>query len=186
MKTLFSSLALLSEKELDRLDGVLTHKILKKGEYLIEENQICNEIVFIKSGALRSFYRNNDGDEITNCITFENELMAAFSSFVTQNPTNENIQAIFDTELQVLHRDDLEKFYENSIEWQKLGRTLSEIQYVALEKRIALFQKFSGKERYEELFKLHTKYIQFIPLQYLASFLGVTPRHLSRIRKSII
>lgn len=185
MKALFKTLGILSATELDMLDDILTERSLKKGEYLIEENTVCDEIVFIKSGALRSFYINNEGDEITNCITFENELMSAFSSFVTKKSTDENIQALFDTKLEVLHREDLERLYFQNINWQKVGRILAETQYVQLEKRVASFQKFSGKERYEELFSLQPKYIKLIPLQYLASFLGITPRHLSRIRKAV-
>ena len=185
MKELFAALALLTQSELDQLDGQLTAKNLKKGEFLIQEGEVCDEIVFLQSGVLRSFYKNSDGDEITNCITFEKELMAAFSSFVTQTPTDENIQAVFDTELLILKHDQLEALYHNSIGWQKVGRILAEKQYVGLERRIVSFQKFSAKERYLELFTLHPNYIQRIPQHYLASFLGVTPRHLSRIRTTI-
>ena len=185
MKTLFRTLQILSEPELDMLDDVVTERSLKKQEYLIRENVVCDEIVFIKSGALRALYVNNEGDEITNCITFEKELMSAFSSFITQKSTDENIQAIFDSELEILHRKDLEKLYQENINWQKVGRILAESQYVQLERRIASFQKYTGKERYKELFQQHPKYIQLIPLQYLASFLGMTPRHLSRIRKAV-
>ena len=69
---------------------------------------------------------------------------------------------------------------------KKTGRIIAEMQYINLEQRILSFQKLTGKERYETLFKNHPNYIQLIPLQYLASFLGVTPRHLSRIRKAIL
>ena len=70
--------------------------------------------------------------------------------------------------------------------WQETGRKLTELEFVNLHKRMVSFQKLSGAQRYEELYKNHQKDIQLIPLQYLASYLGVTPRHLSRIRKSVI
>lgn len=185
MKSIFNSLQLLPENELNKLDALLTERKLKKGDFLIRENQICNEIVFIKSGVLRSFFLNNKGNEITNCITFENEFMAAFASFITRTPTEENIQAIFDTELQIISHENLELLYKNSIHWQEAGRKIAEMEYVTLQQRMVSFQKLTGKERYEELFRLHKKYIQLIPLHNLASFLGITPRHLSRIRKAI-
>lgn len=84
MKELFRTLQIISEEELDRLDVVITTRTLIKGDFLIQEGKVCNEIVFIRLGALRSFYINNDGEELTNCITFERELMSAFSSFITQ------------------------------------------------------------------------------------------------------
>ncbi|WP_166923537.1 Crp/Fnr family transcriptional regulator [Flavobacterium poyangense] len=186
MKLIFQSLQILPLQELDKLDGLIVKRKLKKGDFLIRENQIAKEIVLIKSGALRSFYMNNEGEEITNCITFENEFMTAFTSLITQKPTEENIQALFDTELEVISHEQIAHLYENSIHWQKVGRVIAEMQYINLEQRILSFQKLSGKERYETLFENHPHYIKLIPLHYLASFLGVTPRHLSRIRKAVL
>jgi CRP-like cAMP-binding protein len=111
--------------------------------------------------------------------------MSAFSSFITQKPTEENIQAVVDSELLILKRSDMEMLYENSSAWQKVGRFLTEMQYVEMEQRTVSFQKHSAKQRYETLIEHHSHYIKFIPLQYLASYLGITPRHLSRLRKEI-
>lgn len=186
MKSVFESIQILSQQELNQLDDLITTKNLKKGEFLLEENQVCNEIVFIKKGILRSYFFNYQGDEITNCFAFENQFMASFSSFITQHIAEENIQALTDTELQVVNRKGLEQLYKSSIHWQEIGRKLAEMEFVNLQKRMVSFQKLSGKQRYEELCLNHQNYIQLIPLQYLASYLGVTPRHLSRIRKSIL
>jgi CRP-like cAMP-binding protein len=185
MMQFFKSLQLLSDNDLQKMDGLPITKNLKKGAFLIQEGKICNEIAFVKTGILRSFYVNNEGNEITNCITFENELMSAFSSFITQKPTEENIQAVVDSELLILKRSDMEMLYENSSAWQKVGRFLTEMQYVEMEQRTVSFQKHSAKQRYETLIEHHSHYIKFIPLQYLASYLGITPRHLSRLRKEI-
>lgn len=185
MKSLFQSFQIISHDELDHLDDLITVRKLKKGAFLLKENQVCNEIVFIKKGILRSYFFNHQGDEITNCFAFENEFMASFSSFITQNVAEENIQALVDTELQVISRESLEKLYKSGIHWQEIGRKLTEMEYVTLQKRMISFQKLSGTQRYEELYQNHQKYLQLIPLQYLASYLGITPRHLSRIRKAI-
>ncbi|TDW49097.1 CRP-like cAMP-binding protein [Flavobacterium sp. 270] len=186
MKTAFQSIITIPEDELDQLADLITIRKLKKGDFLLKENQVCNEIVFINSGILRSYFFNHQGDEITNCFAFENEFMASFSSFITQKTAEENIQALVETELQVLNRKDLEKLYQSSISWQEIGRKIAEMEYVTLQKRMISFQKLTGKQRYEQLLLNHQKYIQLIPLQYLASYLGVTPRHLSRIRKTVL
>ena len=185
MKAVFQSIQELSNEELSHLDDLITFRKLNKGDFLLEENQICNEIVFIEKGILRSFFMNHKGDEITNCFAFENDFMASFASFITQQKAEENIQALVDTELQVLDRNALEKLYRSSYNWQEIGRKLTEMEFVNLQKRMVDFQKLSGAERYEALFRNHQKYLQLIPLQYLASYLGVTPRHLSRIRKAV-
>ncbi len=186
MKSVFQSIHVLPQIELDQLDDLITFRKLKKGEVLLKENQVCNEIYFIKKGILRSYFFNHQGDEITNCFAFENEFMASFSSFITQKAAEESIQALVDTELQIISRESLEKLYKLGIHWQEIGRKLTEIEYVTLQKRMISFQKLSGSQRYEELYKNHQKYLQLIPLQYLASYLGITPRHLSRIRKAIL
>jgi CRP-like cAMP-binding protein len=186
MKTVFQSIQNFSGHELSLLDDLITFRTLKKGELLLTENQVCNEVVFIEKGILRSFFVNHKGDEITNCFAFENEFMASFASFITEEKAEENIQALTDTELQVLDRKALEKLYQSGFNWQEAGRKLTELEFVNLHKRMVSFQKLSGGQRYEELCKNHQKYIQLIPLQYLASYLGITPRHLSRIRKAIV
>lgn len=186
MKAVFKAIGDLEEKELNRLDDFVTFRKLKKGEFLLTGNQVCNEIVFIKKGILRSYFFNHQGDEITNCFAFENEFMASFSSFITRELAQENIQALDETELQIITHESLETLYKSGIHWQEIGRKLTEIEYVGLQKRMVSFQKLSAKQRYEELYQNHQKYVQLIPLQYLASYLGVTPRHLSRIRKALL
>lgn len=179
----FRSLNILSEEELALIVKLPKHKVLNHKDYLIKEGEVCNEITFVKSGILRSFYITSQGTETTNCIVFENGFMAAFSSYITQQPTEENIQAIGKVELMVLERTDLDWLYSQSTAWQNVGRILTEWQYVEMEKRVASFQKQSAKQRYETLLQKHSNYIKNVPLQYLASYLGITPRHLSRLRK---
>ncbi|KAF2517883.1 Crp/Fnr family transcriptional regulator [Flavobacterium foetidum] len=178
------SLQIISDSELEKLNGFTENRILKKNDFLIKEGNICNEIVFIKRGIVRSFYTNTEGNEITKCIAFENELASAYSSFITQEPTFENIQALCDTELIVLKRKDLFYLYENSLEWQAAGRFLTEMEYIKTENRAVSFQKQTAKERYDSLVENHSKFIKYIPLKYLSSYLGITSRHLSRLRKT--
>lgn len=185
MKAVFQSIQDFSPEELMLLDSLITFRTVKKGEFLLRENQVCNEIVFIEKGILRSFFVNHKGDEITNCFAFENEFMASFASFITEEKAEENIQALADTELQVLDRKALQRLYESGFNWQETGRKMTELEFVNLQKRMVSFQKLSATQRYEELYQNHQKYLQLIPLQYLASYLGITPRHLSRIRKAV-
>jgi CRP-like cAMP-binding protein len=181
----FKRLNILSEPDLRKLSNYLIAKSIPKKGFLIKQGQICNEVSLIKSGILRSFYVNHEGEEITNCIAFEDELMAGYTSFITQEPTEENIQALTDTELITIAKSDLTKLFDSSIAWQKAGRILAEIQYIELEKRKDSFQKQSAAYRLDMLFRTHPKYIKLIPLNYLASFLGISTRHLSRLRKEV-
>lgn len=186
MKGYFRSLGFLTAPDLEMLTGLTTTKSISKGDYLIREGSVCNQIVYIKEGILRSYFSKENGEEITYCITFGNNLMTALSSLITGNPTEENIQALTDMELEVLEKEDLNRLYAKSHAWLKVGKMLTEIQYIELEKRMFLLQKHSARNRYETFVESHANYLQYIPLQYLASYLNVTPRHLSRLRRELV
>ncbi|WP_400190811.1 Crp/Fnr family transcriptional regulator [Hymenobacter sp. B81] len=183
MKAFFASLGLLSEAELQQLDGLVTARTLAKGEWLIRAGSVCHELVFLRQGLLRSFYTRDNGDEITYCLTFPGRLMTALSSLITQQPTEENIQALLPCELLVLRRPALEALYAGSCAWTRVGKRLTEQQYVEMEQRIFALQKLSARQRYQQLLAEHPDYLQHVPLQHLASLLGITPRHLSRLRR---
>lgn len=185
MKAFFEQLNMLTIDELDQIDNYITKRTLKKGDFLIREGKICDEVVFIRSGILRSFYLSDKGEEITYCLTFEGNMMTAFSSLITGKPTEESIQALTDVKLMAIKKIHLDALYQSATAWLKVGKYLTELQYVGLENRIFSYQKFSAKKRYEELMARQPGHILKIPVQYLASFLNITPRHLSRLRKEI-
>ncbi|MDZ4072372.1 MAG: Crp/Fnr family transcriptional regulator [Sediminibacterium sp.] len=179
------SFKILPDKEIDLFIQQLRKKILNKAEYFIQEGQICNQIAFVVSGSLRSYYTSDKEEEITYCITFPNSLMTAYSSFLTAQPTKENIQAITKTELLIIQKSTFDALVHENYSWIYFLKTIAEQQYIELEKRIFQLQKSDATKRYIELLKNQPDFIEKIPLQYLASYLGVTQRHLSRIRKEI-
>jgi CRP-like cAMP-binding protein len=111
--------------------------------------------------------------------------MTAYSSFITGQNTVENIQAITDVELLIIPKSELDDLVKENANWIKFLKIVAEQQYIELEKRIFQLQKNSALQRYRDLITHQPEYIQHIPLQYLASYLGITQRHLSRIRKEI-
>lgn len=183
MKAFFASLGLLTDAELQQLDGLLTPRTLAKGEWLIRAGSVCTELVYLRSGLLRSFYTKDNGEEVTYCLTFPGRLMTAMSSLLTRQPTEENIQALARCELLVLRREALEQLYAGSCAWTRVGKLLTEQLYVEMEQRLFALQKLSAGQRYQQLLSQHPDYLQHVPLHHLASFLGVTPRHLSRLRR---
>jgi len=186
MQSYLQSFNILSSAEIDVFTANATPRTLKKGELFITENKICKEVAFIKSGVLRSFYTSTSAEEYTYCLTFPNQFMTAYSSFITGNPTVENIQAMSDVDLLIIKKEVIDILTESSINGLRLFKTIAEQQYIHLEKRVFMYQKDAAKARYIELFKSHPDYIKQIPVKYLASFLAITPRHLSRLRKEII
>lgn len=174
----------LTQEDLEQLQPLMKTVQLEKQDYFIREGQVCRQLAFLRKGILRSFYVKDNGEEITDCIMFEGQLVTAYASLITGAPAFENMQAITACELQVLDRDDLYRLYEENIRWANTGRAFGEQEFVMMEQRIRSFQQYTAKERYEEMVRQHPRMIQQVPLQYLASYLGITPQHLSRLRKS--
>ena len=137
------------------------------------------------SGIFRSFYYAGLGDETTYCFTFSNNLISAYSSFITGQETPENIQAITDAQVLLFAKKDFDAVVQSNPKWLLFSKTIAEQQYVLMEKRVFTLQKDKAEVKYQNLLKEHPEYLQQIPLQYIASYLGITQRHLSRIRKEI-
>lgn len=160
-------------------------KMLQKGEFYIREGDVAKDAAFVISGILRSFYTSDKGNDFTYCITFPNQFTTAYSSFISGLPTDENIQAITNVELLVFAKEKFIQLASDKYQWLQFLKMFAEQQYLELEKRIFQLHKYKASERYAVLLKHQPEYIRHIPLQYLASYLGVTQRHLSRIRKDL-
>jgi CRP-like cAMP-binding protein len=186
MQSYLQSFNILSPTEIDAFVASAVPRTLKKGEFFITENNICKEVAFIKSGILRSYYTSACAEEYTYCLTFPNQFMTAYSSLITSNATAENIQAMSDVDLLIIKKEVIDGLAASGINGLKLLKTIAEQQYLHLEKRVFMYQKDAAKARYLELFKSHPDYIKQVPVKYLASFLAITPRHLSRLRREII
>lgn len=185
LKDYLKSFDILTDNEIENFIELSTQRDLKKAEYFIREGETCKEVAFVMSGTFRSYYISDKGEEITYCITFPNNLMTAYSSFITGQSTPENIQAITSVELRVVPKSEIDDLASKNPNWLRFLKVVAEQQYVELEKRIFQLQKNNAAQRYSNLIKNQPEYIQKIPLQYLASYLGITQRHLSRIRKEI-
>lgn len=185
IKNYLKTFNILADNEIDELINLSTRRNLNRTDYFIREGEICKEVAFILSGTFRSFYISGKGEEITYCITFPNNLFTAYSSFITGQSTDENIQAITPVELLIIPKNKIDDLAMKNPNWVKFLKIVAEQQYIELEKRIFQLQKNNALQRYSDLIKNQPEYIQKIPLQYLASYLGITQRHLSRIRREI-
>ncbi|MEM9326856.1 MAG: Crp/Fnr family transcriptional regulator [Bacteroidota bacterium] len=179
------SFQILEEEEIAAFTNKTVSRQLKKGEFLITEGKISKYIAFIQSGVFRSFYRSSETEEVTYCFTFENTIITAYTSWITQLPTNENIEAMTDMDLKLISKDHMNQLEDAYPNWVKFFKKVAENEYMNLERRIFMLQRESAETRYHDLLKHHPEYLHSLPLQYLSSYLGITQRHLSRIRKNL-
>ena len=141
MEDYLKALNILSNKEIEEVLKLGKYKSLSKNEYLTKEGSVCKEVAFVISGIFRSFYYSSSEEEITYCFTFPNNLIAAYSSFISQEKTIENIQALTEVELFVIPKSELDRLQNSSTNWLRFFKEMAEQQYIALEKRIFLLQK---------------------------------------------
>nr|WP_315034228.1 Crp/Fnr family transcriptional regulator [uncultured Chryseobacterium sp.] len=181
----FQSFNIFSEKEIEEVLELFETRKVYKNDYFVQEGDKCKEIAFIKSGIFRSFYLSDQGKDMTYCFRFPNDLMASYSSFISGSPSKENMQAISEADLLILKKDKIENLVKSHPNWTLFLKEIAEQEYIELESRFFQLQRNNAAERYQTLLKNHPDYIQNIPLQYLASYLGITQRHLSRIRKEV-
>ncbi len=185
MREYLKSFNMLTEDEINLFESKLIQKKLKKGDFFIQEGYVCREIAFVVSGLYRSYYYSSSGEEVTYCFTFSTSFTGAYSSFLSQKKTIENIQALTDSVLFTISRDDILRLEKSSYNWLKFFKLIAEQEYIAMEKRIFMLQKETAETRYRDLLANQPKFLQLIPLNYLSSYLGISQRHLSRIRKTI-
>ncbi len=174
----------LSEEDRSQFIAIGTAVSLDKEAYFIRENQICNKVAFLDKGTLRTFYYSSNDEEVSYCFTFPGTLISAYSSFLTGAGAVENIQAIEASRLLVFEKQDVEELIEKNPKWLLFSKLLAEQQYIEMEQRVLMLQREPAEVRYERLMEKQPDLLQKVPLQYIASYLGITKRHLSRLRQN--
>jgi CRP-like cAMP-binding protein len=155
-----------------------------KGKLILKTGHVCEEIYFIKKGAVRGFIKNGRKD-VTTWITAENELVSSISGFASQEPALENMQTIEACEMLALSFNDLRNLYEQFPEFNIAARKLLEHYYRDAEGRAFIARLSSAENKYRYFISNHPRLANRIPLKYVASFLGITLETLSRVRRKI-
>lgn len=164
--------------------NILDVKKFKKKEFLLQEGKVCNKITFINSGCVRLFY-NVDGEENTVQFFLENSWYTDYASFLTGQPTIENVQALENCEVVQFKKEDLYKLYNEMPIFEKVGRVFAENAFLSLSRLNRMKTNEEPEERYLNLIKQRPELVQRIAQHYIASYLGIKPESLSRIRKRI-
>ena len=181
----YYDITFLTPKEWATLIQYGSLKTYRKGENFINANNLNTKIAFILKGGFRIFYEKND-NEITCLLAFENGLIGSFESNILKQPCTQTIQAIEDSELFIIDYKDLETLYDRSPKFERVGRLILEYYLAFLQQRITSYLLDTPEERYMRLIRETPDLLNRVPLQYIASYIGVTPVSLSRIRKRIL
>lgn len=172
----------LQEVDWDSLQQRLSVQYLKKGELLTRNGEVCKQVSFINKGLLRMFYIV-EGREISTGFVAEHNYLAQYDSFLTRQPSTGNIDALEDCELINLSYDNMQALYNEKPVFQIFGRKIAEMLFIMISTQTNSLLTLSPEERYKHVMENQAFIIQRVPQYMIASYIGITPEHLSRLRK---
>ncbi len=174
-----------SEADAEAIVQAFSRKAFKKGEYLLEAGQTNRYLGFVESGHFMFFILSN-GEERTTYVVGENQFVASLWSFLKETPSREYIRCIADGHLWLISKANLHRLQNEITGFREFYIQVLENEICCVEDSRYNLITLNAEERYLKLLKEEPHLLQQIPLQYLAAILGVTPRHLSRIRARIV
>jgi CRP-like cAMP-binding protein len=185
LKSVISAIVPLSENEYSLIEGITRERAIKKKDILVREGESCNTICFYNEGCFRFFYTDESGREITSDFSFGPGFITSYTSFLTGQKSHINVQSMYDTNLLEIEKGRLYNLYENYHHIERIGRLMAERTLIDYEKHLFMILNQPAEFRYKILLENNPKYIREIPLQYIASYLGITQETLSRIRRLV-
>jgi CRP-like cAMP-binding protein len=168
--------------KLEKISSFFTPITLEKGAFYLKAGHYSERLGFVQSGILREFTTMGDKD-ITKWISTKGYFAVDLYSFYFGHPARWNMQALTDCELHVIDLKAYKEIKDHIPEWPELEKLFISKCFSALEDRIVQSIAFSAEERYAEFFNRNKEIFNRVPLQYIASMLGMTPETLSRLRK---
>tara|TARA_R110002111_G_scaffold212848_6_gene276067 strand:- start:3897 stop:4478 length:582 start_codon:yes stop_codon:yes gene_type:complete len=174
----------LDKDEIDLLREAVDKKSFRKNEMIFTEGEIANDIFFVTKGCVRLFY-NVDGNDKTAFFYTEGQFICAGESYTFNIPAIENYQAIENTEIFVFGKSKINRLLEQAPKFEVIARIATENELITCQRVIASFVTKSAEERYVDLLNTQGELFQRVPQQYIASFLGVSPETLSRIKTRV-
>ncbi|KAB1064748.1 Crp/Fnr family transcriptional regulator [Salibacter halophilus] len=175
----------LTDSEKKEFENAFIYREVPRNFTLVHESEIADELYFINSGLLRLYY-NKDGEHITAYIFREHLFSTCFQSFLEGAPGNQNLESMEDCELLVLKKDKLEELYERIPKINILVRKIAEQRFINAQRILSSFILESPEQRYKKFAQHNSDLFLRIPHHIIASYLGITPVSLSRIRKRLI
>ncbi len=175
----------LNAQQIDLIKASISVVDLQTDEYFSQAGQTANKIAFVNEGILRVCYYNKDAEQITRYFIDEHNFAVDLNSYNGQIPSTEYIQAIMPTQLLVLSRSAMENLSNTIVNWDKIIGKISNKALMEKVNRISPMLAEDAKTRYLAFFDRFPSLANRIPLNYLASYIGITKNSLSRIRKEI-
>ncbi|NIF05220.1 Crp/Fnr family transcriptional regulator [Chryseobacterium sp. Tr-659] len=173
----------ITEEQKNHVQSFFTLKKLRKKQYLLQEGDICRCLSFVSKGLLKSYFLDEKGSEHINMFAFEGWWISDFNSFIHQEKSVLNIDAIEETEVLMITLEDYEKMTLEIPVMDRYFRILYQNSLVTKDHRLIVSNGYTAEEKYLQLAKNNPEMIRRVPHNLIASYLGLAPETVSRIRK---
>jgi CRP-like cAMP-binding protein len=181
----FNELVPLTEEEENIIKTYLAPKKLRRKQYLLQETDVCKYIAFVEKGALRAYTVSEKGTEHIIQFAVEGWLISDLYSFLTEEPATYNIDALENTELILTSKTAHEELLQKLPKYETYTRIQITGAYIAMQRRLTSIISLSLEERYTYFTSLYPDLVQRVPQHMIASYMGLTPETLSRVRKRL-
>lgn len=175
----------LTNEETAQLKTFFTPKKLRKRQYLLQEGDVCKSLAFTEAGLLRLYRVDDKGIEHILQFALTGWWIVDIYSFLAGEPSRFNIDALEDSELLQLSHENFESMMAALPKMERYFRILFQNNIIAKERRLESAIAFGAEERYQQFEQAYPNFVQRIPLNLIASYLGITPETLSRIRRKL-
>jgi len=172
----------LTPSEVDCINVLWKERAIRKGDFFLADGQLCKQVGFVVKGLMR-YYINHDGEDKTYAFAQENDFVCNNESFIPQAPSTKIIQALEDCKILQISYDDLQTLYRSIKQGERFGRLVIEQVFIQTLQDLSSFYTDSPEYRYEKFVKKHPDLQQRISQYHIASYVGVKPQSLSRIRR---
>jgi len=182
IRAYFNNFLLLNDEEWNDFAACFKEEKYGKREFLLRQGDTCDFIAFIAEGIYR-FYYVQEGEEKITAFFATGDFVTNYRSFLTGCPSEHYVESLKPSIIYKIHRQDLYSLYEKHKKIERLGRMIAENLFLTVTKRLDSLLHNNPEDRYQELQNRNSKLLQEVPQYMLASYLGVKPETLSRIRK---
>lgn len=176
----------ISEEEVKQFKQLLQTKTIQKNEFFVQEGDTAKYLAFVLSGGLYSYSIDEKGEKHVIQIALEEHWITDPYSFFSQEKSLYTVQALMKTEVLLLSKENKDKACDQFPKIERFFRLLVQNAYVHLLQRVSQISSDTAEERYLKLIQSHPNIIQQVPQYYIASYLGIKPQSLSRIRKNLL
>jgi len=175
----------LTPEEFTRCTGFFAPRTVRKRQFLLQAGDVCRHLAFVNNGCLRVYTVDQRGDEHIIQFAIADWWASDLHSYLSGRPATYSIDALQDTDVLLLERSARDKLFESVPPMERFFRLLQEANYIATHKRIDASLSASAEERYLTFLATYPALVEQISQNQIASYLGVTPQSLSRIRKEL-